>query len=150
MASPNWLENFFSFSPEVFPKNEKYFLGNVFLAFLFCHFCIFNPFLYFQSRYSVKIMRNNRRLNILFRLATYKNQWEVWQLKIFNKPKIQKSKSFLQLVISKAANLIELWIHFNDKYLRGNRLPHLVIKASIWGMTHSLKFEVESDETMVY
>ena len=56
-------------------------IRNIFLAtslvFLSCHFYIFNPDF---IRYSVKIIRNKRRLDIVLKLATY--QWEVSQLKI--------------------------------------------------------------------
>ena len=45
--------------------------------------------------------------------------------------------------IPKVVNLVELWICFNEKYLRDINLPHFLIKASIWEMIHSLKFKFE-------
>ena len=43
------------------------------------HIYIFNPDL---VEYFVKIIRYNGRLDIIWKLATYENQWEVSQLKI--------------------------------------------------------------------
>ena len=79
--------------------DEEYFLGNVFKS--FCPFYIFSQDL---VGYSVKIIRNNQRLNVVLTLAIYKSQREVLQLKIRKTENTKtvshfSSKSFLRLYV---------------------------------------------------
>ena len=60
-------------------KKWEIFSWQHFLVYLSCHFYIFTPDL---VRYSVKIIRNNWRLAIVLKLAKFRNQWEVSELKI--------------------------------------------------------------------
>ena len=86
--SANWLENKLLF---IFASKFSLSQGSIFL--LTCHFYIFNPDL---VEYFVKIIRSNRKLDVVLILATFKNQWEMSQLQIQKiKTIIKNRKSFL-------------------------------------------------------
>ena len=72
MTSPDWSENFLSFSSRSFHLNEEskiFSLQLFFLSFSPSHFCNFNPYL---DGYFVKIVGNNKRPDVVSTLATCK------------------------------------------------------------------------------
>ena len=82
----------------------KQWMGNIFLATFLSRFVLFNIFNQDLVGHSVKIIRNNQRLNVVLTLAIYKSQWEVLQLKIRKTENTKtvshfSSKSFLRLYV---------------------------------------------------